>query len=85
MPIAPERSRLVFRKLERSLAKLPSGKQGESVHDFRTSARRLQTLLEDVLPDQSRNQKKLFHDCALVLETIPTCMVKTTLIKGDGG
>jgi len=61
MSIAPERSRPVFRKLERSLAKLPSGKQRESVHDFRTSARRLQTLLEDVLPDQSRNQKKLLR------------------------
>jgi hypothetical protein len=34
---------------------------------------------------RSRNQKKLFHDCALVLETIPTCMVKTTLIKSDLG
>ena len=59
MSIAPKRSQLVFRKTERALLKLSSGQDPESVHGFRTSSRRLQTLLEEVLPDRNRNQKKL--------------------------
>ena len=59
MSIAPERTRLVFQKMDRALLSLPSGLDAESVHGFRTTSRRLQTLLEDVIPDRDRNQKKL--------------------------
>ena len=31
----------------------------ESVHGFRTTSRRLQILLEELLPNRDRNQKKL--------------------------
>jgi len=58
MSIAPERCRLVFRKLERDLRKL-SAQQPESVHSFRTTTRRLETLLVELLPQRNRNQKKL--------------------------
>jgi CHAD domain-containing protein len=59
MPIAPERCRLVFDKLERDLLKLSSKRDPENVHGFRTGIRRVQTLLEDLVPDPDRNRKKL--------------------------
>jgi CHAD domain-containing protein len=59
MSIAPDRSQLVFHKTERALLKLSSQQNAESVHDFRTTSRRLQTLLEWLLPERDRNQKKL--------------------------
>ena len=59
MPITPERSRLLFRKTERDLLKLSTSQQAETVHGFRTTTRRLQTLLEELAPRRDRNQKKL--------------------------
>jgi CHAD domain-containing protein len=59
MSIAPELSQLAFRKTERALLKLSAGQDAESVHGFRTTSRRLQTLLEEVFPDRDRNQRKL--------------------------
>ncbi len=61
MSIAPERSRLVFQKLERDLLKLSSKLKPESVHGFRTGTRRVQTLLEELAPDRTRNDKKLLN------------------------
>lgn len=55
----PGSQKLVFQKMERALLKLSSEQQAESVHSFRTTSRRLQTLLEEVVPGESRNQKKL--------------------------
>lgn len=59
MSIALEPSKLVFQKMERALLKLSSGQGPESVHGFRTTSRRVQTLLEQIIPDHNRNQKKL--------------------------
>ena len=59
MSIALDRSRLIFQKTEQALLKLASQQDAESVHRFRTSARRLQTLLEQLLSKRDRNQKKL--------------------------
>jgi CHAD domain-containing protein len=59
MSIALDRSQLVFQKTERALLKLSSRQSAESVHAFRTSTRRLQTLLEQLLPERDRHQKKL--------------------------
>ena len=59
MPIAPERSQLVFQKMERALLKLSSTRDAESVHSFRTTSRRLQTLLEEIVPERGRSHKKL--------------------------
>ncbi len=41
------------------MLKLSAGQDAETVHGFRTTSRRLQTLLEEVIPDRDRNQKKL--------------------------
>src|ERR1035437_6770727 len=59
MSIAPERSKLVFWKMERAVLHMQSGQHAESVHAIRTTSRRLQTLLEEIIPDRDRNQKKL--------------------------
>jgi len=49
----------VFQKLERDLVKVSSKQNAESVHRFRSAARRLETLLEELLPKQERAQHKL--------------------------
>src|SRR5580693_7126079 len=59
MPIAPNRSRVVFQKLEQDLVKLSSKPRAENVHRFRTGTRRLQILLCEFSPDRDRNQKRL--------------------------
>jgi CHAD domain-containing protein len=59
MPIAPNRSRLVFQKLERDLIKLSSKPRAETVHRFRTGTRRLQILLAELSPKLDRSEKKL--------------------------
>jgi CHAD domain-containing protein len=59
MSITPERCQLVFQRTERALLKLSSRQDPDSVHAFRTTGRRLQTLLEEVIPIRHRNEKKL--------------------------
>jgi CHAD domain-containing protein len=59
MPIALQRSQLVFQKLERDLVRLSAKQHAENVHDFRTTTGRLRVLLEELVPERSHNQKKL--------------------------
>jgi CHAD domain-containing protein len=59
MSIPPERSRVVFQKLEEDLVKLSSKPRADSVHRFRTGTRRLQILLGELSPKLDRSQKKL--------------------------
>jgi CHAD domain-containing protein len=59
MSIAPDRIRLLFQKLDRDAVKLSSKLKPENVHRFRTTTRRLQTLLQELTPKRDRNQKKL--------------------------
>ncbi|HXP47756.1 MAG TPA: CHAD domain-containing protein [Terriglobales bacterium] len=59
MPIAPERVQFVFQKLERDLTKLSARQPMEAVHSFRTTTRRLQTLLAQLITERDRNQRKL--------------------------
>ena len=59
MSITLKRCHAVFKKTERDLLKLSSSQQPAQVHSFRTTVRRLQTLLEEIIPQRSRNQKKL--------------------------
>src|ERR1700716_3021513 len=61
MSIVPERSRLVFQKLERDLLKLSSKLKPKNVHGFRTGTRRGQTLLEELAPDRPRNDRNLLN------------------------
>jgi CHAD domain-containing protein len=59
MSIISEHSHLIFQKTERDLLKLSISQQAETVHSFRTTTRRLQTLLEELIPRRHRNEKKL--------------------------
>jgi CHAD domain-containing protein len=59
MAIAGERAQAVFKKVQRDLSNLSSEQRAENVHSFRTSTRRLQTLVEELVSERSRNQKKL--------------------------
>src|SRR4030081_955433 len=61
MSIVPERSRLVFQKLERDLLKLSSKLKPKNVHGFRTGTRRVQTLLEELAPGGTRHATKLLN------------------------
>jgi CHAD domain-containing protein len=59
MPVDQERSRLAFQRLNRQLTKLARKPAPESVHKFRTYGRRVEALLDELVPDPSRNDKKL--------------------------
>ena len=59
MPIDLKRSRLAFQKLGRELTKLRKEPAPESVHKFRTNSRRVETLLTEVAPELTGNDKKL--------------------------
>jgi CHAD domain-containing protein len=59
MTIAPERTQQIFRRLDRDLVRLSSHQTPENVHNFRTGTRRLETLLKELTPQRTRNEKKL--------------------------
>ena len=59
MAIAADRCKSIFRRTERELVRLSSGDKAEAVHSFRTSTRRLQTLLEKLATNGSGKHKKL--------------------------
>jgi len=59
MPLNQDRARDVFEKLGRNLGKLSARPTPKNVHQFRTCSRRLQALLEELVPELSRNERKL--------------------------
>ena len=59
MTIALERVQQTFRKLDRDLVRLSSQQTPKNVHSFRTGARRIETLLRELTPQRTRNDKKL--------------------------
>ena len=58
MAISSEQVQRIFRKTERELDRL-SERHAGAVHSFRTSSRRLETLLEEIAPRRDRHAKKL--------------------------
>lgn len=59
MAFDAKRSRLLFQRLSRELSKLARRPAPENVHKFRTHSRRVEALLNEVLPKLSRNDRKL--------------------------
>jgi CHAD domain-containing protein len=59
MPVDSEKRRLAFQKLNRHLSKLTTKTAPKSVHKFRTYSRRVETLVGELAPERSRNDKKL--------------------------
>lgn len=59
MAISRDRGKSIFRKTEKQLLRLVSDHHPEAVHGFRTSTRRLETLLAQLVADGSRRNRKL--------------------------
>ena len=59
MTIAAERGKSVFRRTEKELLRLSSEHRAEAVHGFRTTTRRLQTLLGPLASGGQEKNKKL--------------------------
>lgn len=59
MGISAEHGKSVLRKTEKELLGLASGHRADAVHGFRTTTRRLQTLLEQLVADPDGKHKKL--------------------------
>jgi CHAD domain-containing protein len=59
MPIDVKRTRLIFQRLGRELSKLAKNAAPESVHKFRTNSRRVEALISEIVPELTRNDKKL--------------------------
>ncbi|MBZ5597147.1 MAG: CHAD domain-containing protein [Acidobacteriia bacterium] len=59
MPVDEEQSRLAIQRLNRQLTKLARKPAPESVHKFRTYGRRVETWLDELVSQPSRNDKKL--------------------------
>ena len=59
MAISSKHVQRIFQKTERELDRLSSEKHAKAVHGFRTSARRLETVLQEIAPQRDRHAKKL--------------------------
>ncbi len=66
MPVEAERCQRAFLKAERDLLKLASTQDLLRVHRFRTSTLRLQSLLEYVVPGETRTSRKLLKTLASI-------------------
>ncbi|HEX4487792.1 MAG TPA: CHAD domain-containing protein [Terriglobales bacterium] len=61
MPVDQESKRLAFARLVRNLSNLSEKPQPESVHQFRTYSRRVESFLFELVPELNGNQKKLLR------------------------
>jgi CHAD domain-containing protein len=61
MPVDQESKRLAFARLLRNLSKLSAKPEPESVHQFRTYSRRVESFLFELVPELDGNQKKLLR------------------------
>jgi CHAD domain-containing protein len=59
MPVDPRHCRTVFQKLESELGKTTKHSNPESVHKLRTGTRRVETVLEELVPQPDKNTRKL--------------------------
>src|SRR4051812_28215638 len=59
MAISADRGKSIFRKTDKALLRLASERRAEAVHGFRTTTRRLQTMLEQLVINDGRKLKKL--------------------------
>ena len=64
MALDTERTEQLFRRLQRLLKRLPDHTAPDDIHQFRTSVRRLETLLDVLLPEPDRDGRKLVKQFA---------------------
>ena len=58
MPIDNARTKSLFRKLERLAGKLVRDPQPDDVHQFRTSTRRIEAVLHELVAEPGRSERK---------------------------
>ena len=66
MPVDQKRTASLFRKLSQLARKLTSDPQPEDVHLFRTTTRRIETLLKELVPKHGRSERKLLKQLAKI-------------------
>lgn len=66
MPVDQKRTASLFRKLSQLARKLTSDPQPEDVHLFRTTTRRIETLLKELVPKPGRSERKLLKQLAKI-------------------
>jgi CHAD domain-containing protein len=59
MALDRDRVARLFQKLDRQLPKLSSKPQPKSIHQYRTVARRVETIMTELMPDHDRKARKL--------------------------
>ena len=59
MPIDEARTRSLFKKLDRTARKVSSDSSPEDVHQLRTTIRRIEAIMEELVPDPARGERKL--------------------------
>ena len=59
MPVDQRHCRAVFQKLESELGKITKHSNPEGVHKLRTGTRRVETVLEELVPQPDKNTRKL--------------------------
>lgn len=59
MPVDQRHCRAVFQKLESELEKITKHSNPESVHKLRTGTRRVETVLEELVPQPDKSTRKL--------------------------
>lgn len=62
MPVDQQHCRDVFKKLDKELGKMTRQSRPERVHKFRTSTRRVETVLEELTPKPIRQTKKMLKE-----------------------
>ncbi len=66
MPVDGQRNQTLYRRLSRLLRKVADNPEPETVHQFRTTIRRIEALLAALSPEPERNQRKLLKVLARV-------------------
>lgn len=70
MPVDLKTCRQTFRKLDRQILKLGKDGSAANIHNFRTSSRRVETILEEFCPDLDRNTRKLLKMLSLLRKKV---------------
>jgi CHAD domain-containing protein len=66
MTLRTERTARLFEKVTRLLGRIASNPQLKNIHQFRTTARRVETILEVLVADKDRDQRKLLKQLSKV-------------------
>jgi len=66
MPIDRQRNQKLFQRMSRLLKQVADKPQPETVHHLRTTARRIEALVQALAPEPGRNERKLLQRLGLV-------------------